>query len=272
MVRGLDRFRKHFDGYSDHYVLIGGVAVWLVLDEAGLAARATRDLDIVLCIEALNAEFAGHFWEFVKKGGYKVREKSAGERVFYRFSEPEQGDYPEMLELFSRGPDELVPGNDSHLTPIPVAGDVSSLSAILLDDVYYAYLHENVRKHEGVSIIDERCLIPLKAKAWLDMTARKAQGDKVDSKDIRKHRNDALRLYQLLEPNGRIVLPEPMARDLSDFLKEAGPGIDGNVLKGLNIKGVSPEDIVERIRAVFGISGAGGERGENKNSGSQNSI
>lgn len=259
MVRGLDRFREHFDPYKDRYVLIGGVAVWLTLDEAGLDARATRDLDIVLCIEALDAEFAEHFWAFVKAGGYKLQEKSTGEKVFYRFSQPEQGDYPEMLELFSCSPDELVLGDDSHLTPIPVAEDVSSLSAILLDEVYYGYLHENVREHEGLSIIDERCLIPLKAKAWLDMTARREAGDRVDSKEIRKHRNDVLRLYQLLEPNGEIRLPEPMARDLSDFLEKAAPGIDGNVLKGLNIRGVTPDEVVERIRTVFGVTETGGE-------------
>lgn len=41
MVVGLDRFRKHFADFADQYVLIGGTATFLVLDEAGLDARMT---------------------------------------------------------------------------------------------------------------------------------------------------------------------------------------------------------------------------------------
>ena len=54
MVKGLDCFRDHFNAYNDRYVLIGGAACSLAMDNAGLAFRATRDLDIVLCVEALD--------------------------------------------------------------------------------------------------------------------------------------------------------------------------------------------------------------------------
>jgi hypothetical protein len=37
--------------------------------DAGLAFRATKDLDIVLHIEALTSEFGVTFWSFVEKGG-----------------------------------------------------------------------------------------------------------------------------------------------------------------------------------------------------------
>lgn len=53
MVKGLDVFRGHFAGYEDQYVLIGGTAATLAMAEAGLEFRATKDLDIVLHIEAL---------------------------------------------------------------------------------------------------------------------------------------------------------------------------------------------------------------------------
>lgn len=72
MVTGLDKFAEHFGDYSDRYVLIGGAAAWLVLGEAGVDPRATRDLDIVLCIEALDPEFAEAFWKFAKEGGYEI--------------------------------------------------------------------------------------------------------------------------------------------------------------------------------------------------------
>ena len=48
MVRGLDVFREFFAGHADQYVLIGGTAATLAMEEAGLAFRATKDLDIVL--------------------------------------------------------------------------------------------------------------------------------------------------------------------------------------------------------------------------------
>jgi hypothetical protein len=54
VVKGLDVFQNHFARYADQYVLIGGTAATLAMEEAGLEFRATKDLDIVLHIEALN--------------------------------------------------------------------------------------------------------------------------------------------------------------------------------------------------------------------------
>ena len=38
MVEGLDRFGEHFAAYTDQYVLIGGAACTLAMDEAGQQA------------------------------------------------------------------------------------------------------------------------------------------------------------------------------------------------------------------------------------------
>ncbi len=53
MVKGLELFKNHFQNYSDQYVLIGGTACTILMDRAGLEFRATRDLDMVLYVEAL---------------------------------------------------------------------------------------------------------------------------------------------------------------------------------------------------------------------------
>ena len=151
MVKGLDKFREHFAGFGDCYVLIGGAASDLVMDQAGAGFRATKDLDIVLCAESLDATFAEAFWEFIRAGGYQNQQRSTGKKVFYRFNEPEDDTYPYMLELFSRNPDNMVLGDDSHLTSIPIAEDVSSLSAILLDEDYYQFLHQHKIEIDGVS-------------------------------------------------------------------------------------------------------------------------
>ena len=45
LVRGLDIFQERFAAYVDQYVLIGGTAASLTMEEAGLEFRATKDLD-----------------------------------------------------------------------------------------------------------------------------------------------------------------------------------------------------------------------------------
>lgn len=76
MVKGLELFRRHFEGYANQFILIGGTAATLAMEEAGLEFRATKDLDIVLHIEALEPAFGRAFWEFVAKGAYAIREAS----------------------------------------------------------------------------------------------------------------------------------------------------------------------------------------------------
>ena len=74
MVKGLEVFREHFRNFADHDVLIGGTAGDIAMTGAGLPFRATKDLDIVLFVEALDGAFVRAFWEFVRagvKGGVK---------------------------------------------------------------------------------------------------------------------------------------------------------------------------------------------------------
>ncbi len=251
MVRGLKRFAEHFAGYEDHYVLIGGTALWLVMDEAGVETRATKDLDIVLCVEALNADFVQDFWKFIGNGGYQVQERSTGEKIFYRFQKPQEEGFPPMLELFSRQPDGVALDERARLTPIPLDEEASSLSAILLDDNYYRLLQARKRKVDGVSIVDEACLIVLKARAWLDLVERRAKGETVDGKSIRKHRNDVLRLYLLLEPARRVEVPPLIAADVRAFLEHIASEVDAQLLNNLGIKGVKPQELLQAIGSAF---------------------
>jgi hypothetical protein len=61
MVKGLDVFQNWFSDYVDQYVLIGGTAASLTMEDAGLEFRATKDLDIVLHVEALTPQFGQTF-------------------------------------------------------------------------------------------------------------------------------------------------------------------------------------------------------------------
>lgn len=219
MVKGLDVFKKHFSAYTDQFVLIGGTAATLAMEQAGLEFRATKDLDIVLHVEALKPAFGAAFWDFVEKGEYEIREASdTGKPVLYRFQKPADAAYPFMLELFCRSPDGIRLAETSRLTPIPFDEAVSSLSAILLDESYYRFILDGRREFDGLSWIGEDRLIPLKAHAWLDLSDRKARGEPVDSKNIRKHANDVIRLSQLLSPEVRIPSPQKIVEDMNRFL------------------------------------------------------
>ena len=176
MVRGLDVFREYFAGHADQFVLIGGTAATLAMEEAGLEFRATKDLDIVLHIEALSPSFGEVFWSFVDAGGYEIRQASStGKPVFYRFQKPADERFPVMLELFCRAPEGIDLAEGSHLTPIPIDEAAASLSAILLDDAYYEFILTGRKEVDGLPWVGEDRLIALKASAWLDLNERVAQ-------------------------------------------------------------------------------------------------
>lgn len=251
-IRGLGVFGQHFSDFRDHYVLIGGVASWLTMDGAGQSFRATKDLDIVLVIEALNAEFAGAFWAFIRAGRYAIRQVGGvdGLRpVFYRFQNPEDETFPVQIELFSRTPEGIELPADATLTPIPTDETVSSLSAILLDDSYYYFLLEGRQNNDVLTFIGADRLIPLKAHAWLDLSARKEAGEQVDSKNIKKHRNDVLNLSGQLTDDV-IELPESIHADMRAFLERlASEEIN---LKAIGLKG-DVKDYIERLTLSFGL-------------------
>jgi hypothetical protein len=251
-VRGLDLFREHFKALVDRYVIIGGMACDLVMNEAGLRFRATKDLDIVLCIESLDAEFGRAFWTFVKAGGYRLQQTAEGKRRFYRFQKPADEAYPVMLELFSRAPDTLSVAEGSHLTPIPINDEIASLSAILLDADYYAWIQAGKRVVDGLPIVGAAHLVPLKAKAWLDLSARKEASEEIDSRSIQKHKNDVFRLSQVIDPEANVKPPRRIAEDMRSFIEQVvTEGVD---LKALGLRTISLETVLDGLRGLYGIA------------------
>lgn len=218
MVNGIDIFQTYFADLGDRYVIIGGAACDLLFDAAGLDFRATKDIDMVLCVEVVDLAFGKAFKEFLDAGGYQVRERSTGDKEFFRFHKPSDRDFPYMIELFSRRPGTLALAEDAGLSRMTVEDDIVSLSAILLDDGYYEAIRHAKRKIEGVTVIDETLLIPFKARAFLDLSARLQAGEEIDSKNVRKHRSDVLRLVQLLPVDASIDLPDRIREDMQHFL------------------------------------------------------
>lgn len=220
MVKGLANFKTHFAAHTNQYILIGGTACSVIMEKVGLEFRSTKDLDIVLYVEALTPSFVSLFWKFIEAGKYKHIQHSTGKKIFYRFSSPEHDDYPAMLELFSRPPLKVALHSNSKLTPIPIDEAVASLSAILLDEEYYQLIHIGKCEIDGLPVLQATYLIPFKARAFLDFSGRKALGEKIDEKDLRKHRNDVIRLSQLLTLSDRIPLSSTIHKDMSMFIRK----------------------------------------------------
>ncbi len=221
MVRGLSVFQAWFKDFEDQYVLIGGTAAKITMAEEGLEFRGTKDLDIILHIEMLTPEFGRQFWAFVQAGGYQLQEGEVQKKpCLYRFQKPLDDDFPYMLELFSRVPDEVSFAPSGHLTPIPFDEQISSLSAILLDEDYYQFVLNGRRNKDGLpSWVGEDRLIPLKAIAWMEMTLRAAQGEVIDSRKINKHLADLVQLSSLLRPGVTIEVPFKVQVDMQRFVE-----------------------------------------------------
>lgn len=251
MVAGVDRFRAHFEGHEHQYVLIGGAACELIFDDIGLDFRATKDLDIVLIVEALDPAFSERFWSFIMDGGYEIRQRSEGERVLYRFQKPTDNGFPAMLELFSRNPEGFKLADDSHLTPLPFDEEAASLSAILLDTDYYAFLKDMVRMIGGIPVLDEAAIIPFKARAWIDLSKRSAEGEKIDGRDISKHRNDVARLVQLLREGVSHPLPDAAKADMAEFIERIA--VDGDFDPKQFKVNLTRNVVVERLRAAYDL-------------------
>lgn len=252
MVVGIDVFRRAFVGFEDQYTLIGGAAAEIHLTGAGLPFRATKDLDLVLCLEALNPAFVKAFWGFVEAGGYHTRERSDGSRDFFRFTHPSDKTYPAILELFSRLPDVINVPEGARLTPIPIDGMVESLSAMLLDDAYYAMLKNGTTQIDGIPVVDVQTLIPFKAFAFNNLARDRAKGQQVDSRNITKHRNDVFKLLQLLGPTVTVELSDGIAKDMNTFIGavEADETFDP---KALRMSHLDKAELIARLRAVYGF-------------------
>ena len=90
MVAGIERWKEYFNDFKDKYVLIGGAACNLLEEELDMNPRATKDLDLVLVVEALTSDFGLRLWDFIKDGNYGCRSKGENEfrHEYYRFSNP----------------------------------------------------------------------------------------------------------------------------------------------------------------------------------------
>lgn len=254
---GIDKLREYLGNFNTNYVIIGGTACNLNLEDADLQGRATKDIDMIVVCEAINPEYVRQFWAFIKAGGYKVCQvntKTGIKRSFYRFIEPEDISFPAYIELFSRVPDGIQVPESIHIIHFNMEEEyLSSFSAILLDDDYYNYAVDHSREIEGIQVLDKDALIVLKAKAYLNNKKRKDEGQQVHQDDIDKHKKDIYRLSFLFSGEERYDISDDIKTALKDFIAalDTNPINTKAIAKIVGVVEVSMQDFIQKIKTLF---------------------
>ncbi|MBV9341344.1 MAG: hypothetical protein JO159_10725 [Acidobacteria bacterium] len=124
-----------------------------------------------------------------------------------------------MIEIFSRKPAALEVAEGQRVVPVTLDEGTASLSAILLDGDYYSLIISHRTQGDDLPRVNPPALIPLKARACLDLTKREKEGQKVDAKDIAKHRADVFRIAATLPGEPGPKIPDSIRADLEAFLE-----------------------------------------------------
>ena len=222
MVVGLDKFKEAFADFKDNYVIIGGTACDIVLSDTDMRPRATDDIDMILVVEKMTKEYGDAFWQFIKDGEYKAGKREKDDKTptytLYRFTTEKEG-YPVKIELLSHHSDMLGEPSGFHIEPIPLSEDLSSLSAIMMDDDNYELTVANSAEQGGVRIATPTTLICLKARAYLNLLNDRANGKHVNSKDIKKHKTDVLKLIATASIPEPVAVPQSVYDSVMEYAK-----------------------------------------------------
>lgn len=249
-VYGLARLREYLIGLEGCYAVIGGTACDILLRDADMGFRATKDIDLILIVEDCLPEVGRAIWNMVRDGGYECGWKSSDKAHFYRFTQPNAEGFPSMIELFGKAPDFLADTESLTIVPLPIDDEVSSLSAILLDEDYYTFMKGGRRTVDGITVLDAPHLVPFKARAYVDLSARRAIGEHVNTKDLRKHKKDVFRLLQLFGTETSLELPALIKRDLGEFVAMAER--EGVPLEQMGID-LSLDEALGLLRGAYGL-------------------
>jgi hypothetical protein len=103
-------------------------------------------------------------------------------------------------------------------------------------------------------------LIPLKARAYIDLAERAAKGEEGKGKDIAKHRTDVFRIAATLPGEAGPAIPEAVREDLRKFLsafppenKEQWQAIHAGLETTFGPRKIKPETLIEAIRKYFAL-------------------
>lgn len=255
MVGGIEKFREVFTRYSNNFVIIGGAACDEILEGSAMQPRATMDIDIIVIVENMTAEFANAFWQFIEDGGYRPGVRKNADQtpkyVLYSFDGGKPG-YPVKIELLSHH-NEIF-NSSYHIEPLPIDGEVSSLSAIILDEPYYKLTVENSFLSNGLRYASPIALIALKARAYLNLIAEREAGHHVNTKDITKHRNDVLKLVATVDDEDVAIVDTAIMETIQTFHYHLFSSLPSQSLQdALRVNNESLEAILNLLINLFTV-------------------
>lgn len=251
MIRGIANFTKHFENYKDDYVVIGGLATAMIMNDLGFVARATKDIDLVV-VSNNNEKFIKKLLEFIELAGYKTKQRTNNDSKhnLFRFFDSEDKTYPEQIELFAIHDENSPIFTDKHIIPIKTPDSYKYLSAILLDADYFNLLIEHTTNIDGLHVATPEVLIPLKIHAHLNLIEAKHS-------DANKHLTDIIRLITFLDDEDSVVLNGEPKNDFIKFLpiiEDIEEDRIRSILKSSNISNISKGTIIELLRLVYKIN------------------
>lgn len=255
-VKGLDRFKEYFLDFKDNYVIIGGTACSVILRNADMQPRATKDIDMILVVERMTPDFGRRFWAFIHDGDYEMRERKRDEGKepvpeLFRFYKPRNDGFPYQIELLSRQPEVLSVPEGFHLTPIPVGEDISSLSAILMNEEFYHFALEHSTMEDELHVADTIGLICLKMKAYLNLSE---QEPPAHSSDIRKHMSDVFKLMASGNAPESVALSANMKKDAMAFVEKMESLMPNQPLQDSIQRNESfIRQVLDEIRRIFDL-------------------
>lgn len=256
-MEGLDKFREAFKDFTDNYVIIGGTACDITMKGTGVHPRATHDIDMIVVVERMTPQYGERFWQFVDEAGYrpeksKPKNGESPKYEMYRFVDGKSG-YPPMIELLSRHADIFVEPKGVLVEPLPIDGDVSSLSAIIMDDDYYQFTIEHSLLTDGIRHADSAALIALKARAYLNLIQEKINGGHVNTRDIKKHRSDVLKNVVIMTET-EIPAPISIVECVKEFvisIRSDWDKLATSLAKSLDQNEAFVEALLEQLENLF---------------------
>lgn len=248
---GFDHFFNYLKGLENQYVIIGGGAASILMDDEGLDFRATKDVDLVVL--SRSKELNKRILSYVEMGKYKTKEATKGTPRYYRFQRLEDANCPKMIELFARNELGLELGDSQYIIPIQDE-NTERISAILLDDEYFKLIQKNITKSlSEIPLINPLGNICLKARAHRELFERRAAGDiTAEEKAIQKHLKDIWRLAVILTGEEVISLSGKPLEDLEAAINKLDHLPESQykqVMEGMpNIK---KSDMMDTLKKIF---------------------
>lgn len=248
---GFDHFCSYLSGLENLYVIIGGGAASILMEDEGLEFRATKDVDLVVL--SRSEELNTRILSYIKDGGYKTKEATEGSPRYYRFREPTKKDCPALIEVFARNELNLDLQDGQYIIPIHDVA-VERLSAILLDDEYFEIIQKNlVTSQSGIPLINALANICLKARAHRELFDRKTAGDKtVDEKVVQKHLKDIWRIAAVLTGDENITLEGQPLKDIAAAIEKLDQIPEGQFKQVMEkTPELSRETIMTALKKIF---------------------